>query len=912
MTRDRLVAVASEAGAVPFTAGRDGPARPPRAGRAAARRAGPPSDPRGRRGEGLGRSAALPIHDAPRPTHEDRPREAVAGHGRGPRTADHVLRYLAGLDAERARLDIKTMALEGHEPLWSMGDDTPTPGRGAAGPAGGRPPAPGVRPGHEPGDRPGARADRHGPAGGARPAAGAARRAAARHRAPSGSQRPIVADLDGLLATLAAAGRSARPARRRPGSPTTGRTGSRRRSIGSRSEAVAAARARRRRPRPDRRGWSIGAAAGPVDPRDRRRPHRAHRGRPARPDGPRRRAPSTSSTSTPWRWTLAVGATAVQPRLAIELAAELAGTRGAEELTPPTTVGGLCSPSRRGCARRLPGWGSARSRRTSAERSSTSWTSMRRSSRAASRRPPRWPGRDDVRRPRRPPAPPPRRPRSPSRSRPPGREPRLPDPGFARFRGDGEAHLFSPRIAGEIQVLVGRDADGDRATSTPQLARYRTALARPSRRPRGPARRAPRPPRRGARCRSTEVEAARVDRAPLRRLGDERRRAEPRGPPGADDRDPAGRRRREHRRGRRGPGVVPARPRRPAPRRADQAGRVGPVRGDRRVPRAGRPARDQDRAGLEAGRGRPAAGPEGDGLHRRAAPRPARPELHQPAAAPRHLLDRGPRPAHRRPARDQPARPDRRQARRGPRRRHDRRGRGQGRRRRTSTCRGTRAGPGRRRCPRSSTSGRRGSSGWPRSTRTLLRNDLRDRVALRTDGGLQTGRDLLVAALLGAEEFAFGTAVLVAHRLRHGPPVPPRHLPDRDRDAARGPARQVHRARRSEVERFFTAHRRGPPARAGRRSAHARSARSSARAARLPARRARRPRAELAPVIGARVVGRRAGASRGSGVGRARSSAHAPASALEARDRRPRSAARARSPPAACGSRPPTDRSGPA
>ncbi len=45
---------------------------------------------------------------------------------------------------------------------------------------------------------------------------------------------------------------------------------------------------------------------------------------------------------------------------------------------------------------------------------------------------------------------------------------------------------------------------------------------------------------------------------------------------------------------------------------------------------------------------------------------------------------------------------------------------------------------------------------------TLLRNDLRDRVTLRTDGGLRTGRDLLIAALLGAEEFAFGTAMLVA------------------------------------------------------------------------------------------------------------------------------------------------------
>ena len=49
----------------------------------------------------------------------------------------------------------------------------------------------------------------------------------------------------------------------------------------------------------------------------------------------------------------------------------------------------------------------------------------------------------------------------------------------------------------------------------------------------------------------------------------------------------------------------------------------------------------------------------------------------------------------------------------------------------------------------------------------LLRNDLRDRVA-RTDGGLQTGRDLLVAALIGAEEFAFRDGSACRHRLRHG------------------------------------------------------------------------------------------------------------------------------------------------
>jgi len=46
--------------------------------------------------------------------------------------------------------------------------------------------------------------------------------------------------------------------------------------------------------------------------------------------------------------------------------------------------------------------------------------------------------------------------------------------------------------------------------------------------------------------------------------------------------------------------------------------------------------------------------------------------------------------------------------------------------------------------------------------RSLVENDLRGRVLLRADGGLKTGRDVLVAALLGAEEFGFGTAALVA------------------------------------------------------------------------------------------------------------------------------------------------------
>ena len=44
---------------------------------------------------------------------------------------------------------------------------------------------------------------------------------------------------------------------------------------------------------------------------------------------------------------------------------------------------------------------------------------------------------------------------------------------------------------------------------------------------------------------------------------------------------------------------------------------------------------------------------------------------------------------------------------------------------------------------------------------TLMMNDLRSRVVLQTDGGLKTGRDVVIAALLGAEEFGFSTAPLI-------------------------------------------------------------------------------------------------------------------------------------------------------
>jgi glutamate synthase (NADPH) large chain len=51
--------------------------------------------------------------------------------------------------------------------------------------------------------------------------------------------------------------------------------------------------------------------------------------------------------------------------------------------------------------------------------------------------------------------------------------------------------------------------------------------------------------------------------------------------------------------------------------------------------------------------------------------------------------------------------------------------------------------------------------GIAETQQTLLLNNLRDRIVVQTDGQLKTGRDVVVAALLGAEEFGFATAPLV-------------------------------------------------------------------------------------------------------------------------------------------------------
>ena len=339
ITRDRVVAAASEAGRGAARGGRDDPPRPARAGRAAARRPAPRGDPRGCRGEdgdpapdvAPGRAAGLVRRSGRRSRGRRRrpPRRPSSADGTVGSTT-LALRLLAGLDAERARLDIRTMVLEAKEPLWSMGDDTPTPGPGADRPAGRRPPPPGVRPGDQPADRPRARAGGDGPPRRAGPPTRAARRdpdrAADRPARPAGGGRPRrsrsarsvarrVRRLDatwdpadgpaGLASRARPAGRPRRcwrssPARSRPSSCPTRAT----RLTGCRSRA----------------SWR----SAPSTPPCRRR---------ARGAGPTSSwTRPTSSTSTRMAMAIAAGATAVHPRLAIELAAELAGARGAESL----------------------------------------------------------------------------------------------------------------------------------------------------------------------------------------------------------------------------------------------------------------------------------------------------------------------------------------------------------------------------------------------------------------------------------------------------------------------------------------------------------------------------------------------------------------------------------------------------
>ncbi len=753
VSADRLVAVASEAGAVPFPA-----AETVRRGRL-----GP--------GELLlvepGRHSILedtdakawvlrhlPIHDTPRPIHEDRAEAAADALAGGPPTAHHE-RYLAGLDAERGRLDIKTMTLEGHEPLWSMGDDTPTAGRGRLD----RPIADHLRQAFAQVTNPAIDPERERIVMDLRVELG--RRPALLGGPPRGPRtlrldRPIVADLGGLLGALRERRRKVRilDATWPVDAGAGGLASTLERLAG---EAVAAAE----------RGVEIVVSS-----------HRAMSiDRPPVPSILAVGAIHTALTAAGLRgrtdvvadaadildvhamaMILAVGATAAHPRLAIELAAELAGTRGAEDISPAQAIDRLVSAFEAGLRKTLARMG------ISSVASYIGGALMdtldlapdvveRCFPMAAA-----WPGRTTlgdlaeriIRR------------RAAALALPPmapGREPRLPDPGFARFRGDGELHLFSPRIATEIQVLSGaRPGDQDVSVA---LARYRTALARPAAEssvPRDELRvRAPR----GGPIPLSEVEDARaiarrfvVSAMSVGALSPEThqaltigiQRAGGAANTGEGGEDPAW--------------YVPD----ADGRRRDA--RIKQVASARFGVTAAYLAR-ADQLEIKISQGsKPGEGGQLPGRKATAyiaGLRRGQPGQSYISPPPHHdiysiedlaqlIADlRAINPAARIGVKLVASR-------------------GVG----TVAAGVVKAGAtyihlsghsgGTGASPLSSIKhvGAPWELGLAEVHQVLLRNDLRDRVALRTDGGLQTGRDLLVAALLGAEEFAFGTGALVA------------------------------------------------------------------------------------------------------------------------------------------------------
>ncbi len=481
VTEDRLVAVASEAGAVPLPeasivrTGRLAPGElllvDPAAGRVLT-----DSDAKSwvlRR---------LPLHDAPREVFADRDGADDGGGAHddeSPAPASDTppgLRFLFGLDAERLRLDVRTMALDGHEPLWSMGDDTPLAGRGRVTRAAAdhlrQAFAQVTNPPIDP-ERERAVMDlqmelgRRPPFLGGMPAGAATVRIA----------RPVVVDLAGLLDAVRRQSRSPHRAVRtldatwngaegRAGlEPALDRLAARALEASHAgaevlvlSDAAASLDGGGRLPIP-----SV-LAAGAV--------HTA-----LAEAGLRGRTDLVVDTSDVLdvhglAMAVAAGARVVHPRLLLELVREQAGSRGAEALGPSDAVANAVAALDAGLRKVLARMGIS----TVAsyvggqlfETIELSPAVVARCFPAAAA----WPGRlelgdlaavqlarlDEAR-------------AVAAAARPD----RLPDPGLARYRGDGELHLYSPSIAGAVQALAA--AEGDTGAA---LEAYRAALRRDS------------------------------------------------------------------------------------------------------------------------------------------------------------------------------------------------------------------------------------------------------------------------------------------------------------------------------------------------------------------------------------------------------------------------------------------------
>ncbi|MEO5918630.1 MAG: glutamate synthase large subunit [Candidatus Limnocylindrales bacterium] len=468
ITRDGLVAGASEAGAVPLdpseiqTLARLGPGEmllvEPRRGRLRL-------DPEAKR-HLIGPSVThgpLPRTVLDEPATALQPSETRVTSGR---------RYLAGVDAERLRLDLRTMAIEGHEPLWSMGDDTPTPGNARVA----RRVADHLKQSFAQVTNPPIDPERERLVVDLRVHVG--RRAPLLGGMPKRTRmarvsRPVIADLPGLQAALRDLDSGPVVTIESTWSAAAGPNGL---ALAlDRMETAALDAARR------------GAIAIVVTDRDfdlDRVPvpsilavgsiHRVltDAGLRGRTDIVAESADVLDVHSL--AMTVAAGARAVHPWLAIEIAGEVAGTRGAEDLDGRRAVENLLAAYEAGLRKTLARMGISSA---ASYVGGTLFETLDLAPEVGARCFPSavgWVGSvtlgdlaitqlgrvgaardlDD-----------------PSNAPAPGREPRLPDPGFARFRSDGEAHLFAPRTVAAIQALADPETvDG--------LAAYRAGVDR--------------------------------------------------------------------------------------------------------------------------------------------------------------------------------------------------------------------------------------------------------------------------------------------------------------------------------------------------------------------------------------------------------------------------------------------------
>jgi glutamate synthase domain-containing protein 2/glutamate synthase domain-containing protein 1/glutamate synthase domain-containing protein 3 len=751
ITRDRLVAVASEAGAIPLA-----PEDTVRRGRLGPGELFLVEPARGLILEDADAKThllrRLPIHDAPRPSHVDPlpgdedssiPADATLA---APTGAD--LRFLAGLHAENARLDIRTMALEGHEPLWSMGDDTPTPGLGRID----RPVADHLRQSFAQVTNPPIDPERERAIMDLRVELG--RRPALLGGLPSGSrtmrlERPFLADLAALARSFPGPIRwldATWPA-------IEGPAGLARALDRLAADAVAAARgrtellilsdrafAKNRLPIP-----SI-LAAGAVDTA------LSTAGLRGRADVVIEAADVLDVHSA--AMVLAVGATALVPWLAIELAAELAGTRGAQELDAAATVANLLAAFDAGLRKTLARMGISTA---SSYIGGQLFETIELDDDVRARcfpLAPAWRGRVSLadlaeRQIRRRAAAGAVAPMTPSN--------KLQDPGFARFRGDGETHRYAPVVVADVQAASGFAEPAEWATQSSAgpaaIARPRPTVVRDLLRVRLPRGTAPVP--------LDEVEPARsiarrfvVSAMSVGALSPEAhqaltigiQRAGGAANTGEGGEDPAW--------------YVPG----PAGERHDA--RIKQVASARFGVTATYLARGEQLEIKIAQGSKPGEGgqlPAKKATAWIAALRRGQPGMSYISPPPHHdiysIEDLAQLIADLRAINPGARIGVKLVASRG-----------------VGTIAAGVAKAGATYVHLSGHSGGTGASplssikhvgapwelGLAEVHQTLLRNGLRDRVALRTDGGLRTGRDLLVAALLGAEEFAFGTAMLVA------------------------------------------------------------------------------------------------------------------------------------------------------